>query len=100
MRRVVASVLFVSVVAVGCGGGDDPFTADIKMICGAGGGHDELPPEMRALAAMREIVEKIKTPEAARLMRAVIEAAPADKAALMAPAMAKAKLSRCALLER
>ncbi len=72
----------------------------MRMICAAAEAHGELPPEMRALAAMREIASKIRTPEAARLMSALIEAAPADRAAMLAPALARAKLDRCPTLDR
>ena len=78
----------------------EPFVADVRMICRAGEGDPGLPPEMRRLTAMREIAKKIKTPEAARLISAVIQAAPEDKAALLAPALARAKLSRCPALDR
>jgi hypothetical protein len=102
-RRLVATALVAAALATtapACSSkSDDPFTADIKMICNAGRARDDLPPDMRAVTAAREIAEKIKTPEAARLMAAVMQAAPSDKAALMADALAKAGLSRCALLD-
>ena len=91
--------LLLLLVVTGCSSSkDDPFTADMKMICNAGSGRSDLPPAMAQMEAMREIASKIRTPEAARLMAAVVQAAPADKAALIAPALAKAKLSRCPLL--
>lgn len=78
---------------------DDPFTADVKMICGAGQGRDDLPPDLRRMQAFREIADKIRTPEAARLMAAVGQAAPGDKRAIMAPALEKAGVKRCPFLD-
>ena len=97
MKRVVFAVL----VLAGCGSkpADDPFTADLKMICNAGANRADLPPDMRSLEAAREIAAKIKTPEAARLMAAVMQAAPEEKAALMAGALKKAGIARCPMLE-
>ena len=83
----------------GCGGEVDPFTADMRMICSAADAHRDLPPDLRRMKAMRTIAEKIKTPEAARLMADVIRAAPAERPAMLAPALARAKLSRCPTLE-
>lgn len=95
--RLLSAVFLLSLAA--CGSSDDPFTADMKMICNAGRARPELPPDMRAVEAAREIAAKIKTPEAARLMASVMQAAPSDKRALMAPALSKAGISRCALLD-
>jgi len=86
-------------LAGGCGS-DDPFTADMKMICAAGGGRDDLPPDMRTVAAMKEIAENVKTPEAARLMVQVTQAAPSERAELLRQPLAKAGIKRCALFER
>ncbi len=97
---MVRTLLLVSALTVAaCGGGkaDDPFTADMKMICDAGKGHDDVPPELRRIEALRTIAEKVKTPEAARLMASFAQVAPADRGALLAPALAKAGIKRCAL---
>lgn len=100
---MTVSRLFLSglaaVALVACGPADDPFTADLKMICKAGQ-DDSLPPEMRQLAGMKEIAGKIKTAEAARLMSEIMQVAPSDRDALLAPALAKAKLKRCPFLGR
>lgn len=92
-------MLASALIAAACGGGktDDPFTADMKMICDAGKGHDDVPPEMRRIAALRSIAEKVKTPEAARLMASFAQVAPTERGALLAPALAKAGIKRCAL---
>lgn len=97
---MVRTLLLASaLIAAACGGGktDEPFTADMKMICDAGKGHDDLPPEMRRIEALRSIAEKVKTPEAARLMASFAQVAPAERGALLAPALAKAGIKRCAL---
>ena len=86
-------------VVAGCSKSDDPFTADMKMICSAASGRDDVPPNMRRVAAFRHIAENIKTPEAARLMQQVIQVAPAEKAAVMREALAKAGLKRCPTLD-
>ncbi len=78
---------------------DDPFTADMKMICAAGQGRDDLPPEMRRIEALKEIAAKVKTAEAARLMAGFGELAPADRPAYMQGALERAKLAQCRLLE-
>ena len=88
----------LAVALVACGGGDDPFTADMKTICSAGG-DPSLPPELRRLEGARTIADKLRTPEAARLMAEVARAAPAERPALIAPALARAKLSRCPFLD-
>lgn len=98
--RSLAAALLLGFSLVGGCGSDDPFTADMKMICSAGGGHDELPPEMRKIAAMQKIAENVKTAEAARLVAAVVQAAPSERAELLQPALAKAGLKRCPTLER
>lgn len=93
--------LLVVLVLAGCSSSkDDPFTADMKMICNAGGDSRDLPREMQTLAALQEIAAKVRTPEAARLMSDMVQAAPSDKAAVLAPALARAGISRCRLLER
>jgi hypothetical protein len=98
VSRLLLSGL-AALALVACGPSDDPFTADMKMICKAG--QDEnLPPEMRQLAGMKEIAGKIKTAEAARLMSELMQAAPADRDQLLEPALAKAKLKRCPFLGR
>lgn len=101
MRPLAASLLGLAALLAAAGGckSDDPFTADMKMICGAGGGQDGLPPEMRKLAAMKEISDNIKTPEAARFLVQVIQVAPEEKAGVIREALAKAGLKRCAFLE-
>ncbi|MBK9032956.1 MAG: hypothetical protein IPL61_17065 [Myxococcales bacterium] len=53
---------------------------------------------MQRIQALRSIAEKIKTPEAARLMASFGQVAPGDAPLLMAPALAKAGIKRCALL--
>lgn len=96
MRRL----LLVSALSLAaCGGGkpDDPFTADMKMICDAGKGGEGLPPELRRVEALRKIAAKVKTAEAARLMASFAQVGPEDKGALLAPALAKAGIKRCAL---
>jgi hypothetical protein len=98
IARALAAVLLLGLVG-GCGS-DDPFTADMKMICSAGGGRDDLPPEMRKLAAMKQIAENVKTAEAARLVAEVMQAAPSERDELLRPALAKAGLKRCPTLER
>ena len=99
MIRIAPLVVALARAVAGCGGGktDDPFTADMKMICDAGKGHDDLPPEMRRLEALRSIAEKVKTAEAARLMASFAQVAPAERGALLAPALTKAGIKRCAL---
>lgn len=99
MRWMIVGVLSLSVAAGACKE-DEPFVADVKMMCGAGDRFGDLPPDLRSVQAARYIAEHVKTPEAARLMSELIQAHPADRAALLAPALKKAKLSRCALLER
>ena len=102
MHRSLALAFALAVaapLAAGCGGSTDPFTADMRMICSAADRHADEPPEMRTLSAMRDIADKIKTPEAARLLSELVQAAPADRAAMLAPALERAKLSRCPTLE-
>ena len=94
----LALLLAASLAIAACGGSDDPFTADMKRICNPKL-DDRLPPDMQKMAAFRDIADHIKTPEAARLMSEVIQAAPSDRAAILAPALAKAKLKRCPFLE-
>ncbi len=93
--------MLVVLALAGCSSSkDDPFTADMKMICNAGGASQGTPREMQTVAALQEIAAKVKTPDAARLMVEVVRAAPSDKAALLAPALSRAGISRCRLLER
>lgn len=101
LARVLAAVLLLCLLGLlgGCGS-DDPFTADMKMICSAGSGRDDLPPDMRKLAAMKQIAESVKTAEAARLVAEAMRAAPSERAELLRPALAKAGLKRCPTLER
>ncbi len=97
---MVRTLLLVTALTVAaCGGGktDDPFTADMKMICDAGKGHDDLPPEMRRLEALRSIAGKVKTAEAARLMASFAQVGPGQKGEILAPALAKAGIKHCAL---
>jgi hypothetical protein len=98
-----AMIAGLSVVAAcaksGGGAADDPFTADMKMICAAGQGRDDLPPEMRRIEALKEIAAKVRTPEAARLMAGFGALAPADRPAYMSDALERAKLAQCRLLE-
>ncbi len=90
----------VVVAALACSStSDDPFTADMKMICNAGRGHDELPPDMRRLEAFKEIAAKVKTAEAARLMAGLIEIAPDGKADYLRDAFTRAGIKRCAFLD-
>ncbi len=99
--RSVCLGLLVSATLVACSSkSDDPFTADMKMICNAGQSRADLPPERRRIEALREIAEKVQTPEAARLMAGVFEVAPSEKAGYMKDALAKAGIKRCALLEQ
>ena len=95
------SAIFVVLLGLagGCGS-DDPFTADLKLICSAGGGRDDLPPNLRSVAALKEIAENVKTPEAARLVVQVMRAAPSERAELLRQPLAKAGIKRCALFER
>ena len=97
MRSLAALALTVMLAA--CGGSTDPFTADMRMICGATDRYRDLPGPERTMAAMRHILDNVKTPEAARLVPAVIEAAPSERAAMLAPALERAKLTRCPTFE-
>jgi hypothetical protein len=99
MRALIVGVLGL-VAACGSKGADDPFTADMKMICAAGQGRDDLPPEMRRVEAMKEIAAKVKTAEAARFMAGFGELAPADRPAYVKGALDRARLTRCAALEQ
>ncbi len=99
--RNVCFALLVAAVATACSSKSaDPFTQDMKMICNAGQSRADLPPEMRRIAALKEIAEKVQTPEAARLMAGMVEVAPSEKAAVMKDALAKAGIKRCALIEQ
>jgi hypothetical protein len=96
----VAALLLAALSLGACSSSsDDPFTADMKMICNAGRGHDDLPPDMRRISAMREIADKIKTPEAARMLAGVAAVAPSEKAAYFRPALDKAGIKRCPFLD-
>lgn len=99
MRRLG---LAAAVLCAACSsaGADDPFTQDMKMICAAGQGRDDLPPEMRRIEALKEIADKVKTAEAARFMAGFGALAPSERAAYVKGALEKAKLSRCPLLEQ
>lgn len=101
-RKLALLLLVIGLLAGGCGSSasDDPFTADMKMICAAGQGRDDLPPDMRRVAALEEIAAKVKTAEAARFMAGFGALAPAERDAYVKGALEKAKLSRCALLDR
>jgi hypothetical protein len=96
---LVLAALVVAAAPIGCGGSDDPFTADMKMICGAGE-DPSLPPDLARLAAMRDIADRVRSAEAARLVAELIQAAPADRDELLAPALARAKLKRCRFFGR
>jgi hypothetical protein len=96
MRWMIVVVMSLSVAAGACKE-DEPFVADMKMICKAGEQSRGMDPEMQRVHAFKYIAEHIKTPEAARLIAEVARAAPSDHAALLAPAMQKAKLTRCPL---
>ncbi len=105
-RRSWPAVALVGLVALAPGSlaacsspSDDPFTADMKMICRAGQGGDHLPPELRRVEALREIAERIRTPEAARLLATLMQVAPAERGPLVAEALARAGLRRCPFLE-
>jgi hypothetical protein len=98
MRVRFAALVFAAACAKS-GATDDPFTADMKMICAAGQGRDDLPPEMRRIEALKEIAAKVKTAEAARLMAGFGELAPADRPAYMKGALERAKIAQCRLLE-
>ena len=54
---------------------------------------------MRRLAGLREIGDKLKTAEAARLMSAYMQAHPSEREQILRPALDKAKLRRCRFLE-
>lgn len=95
MSRFALAVL---VALAACGSSDDPFTADMKRICNPKL-DERVPPDMQRMQAMRDIADRIKTPEAARLMSELIQAAPSERAVLLEPALAKAKLKRCPFLE-
>lgn len=97
MLRTWSLVLVLALAACGGGKTDDPFTADMKMICDAGKGHDDVPPEMRRIEALRSIAQKVKTPEVARLMASFAQVAPSERGAVLAPALAKAGIKHCAL---
>ena len=101
--RAVAVLVFLAasstLAACGSKAADDPFTADMKMICAAGQGRDDLPPEMRRLEALKEIAAKVRTPEAARLMAGFGELAPADRPDYVKGALEKAKIQHCALFD-
>lgn len=99
MPRVCAALVLFVVASCGSSKADDPFTADMKMICAAGQGHPELPPEMRRLEALKEIAAKVRTPEAARLMAGFGALAPADRPDYMKGALEKAKIAHCPLFE-
>lgn len=101
MRMLARLALVVCAASLAaCGGSKvDPFVADLRMICSAGDAHRDLPPDLARVRAMRDMASKIKTPEAARLVASAMELAPADRAALVAPALARAGLSRCPTLE-
>ena len=95
----VRQVLVLAGLLTACGGSTDPFVADMRMICAAADGHHGEPPEMRTMAAMRHILDNVKTPEAGRLVSAMMQAAPGDRAAMLAPALERARLSRCPTFE-
>lgn len=98
VRSLAVVVALVGVVA--CGGSkDDPFTSDVKALCQPTVRAD-LPPELARMEALRDLPKKIKTAEGARLAAAVIQAAPEDRAALLAEPMKRAGLERCAQLDR
>lgn len=91
--------LAAALVLAACGGSnDDPFTADMKRICNPKV-DPGLPPDMQRMTAMRDLAGQIKTPEAARLMADLMQAAPSERAGMLEPALAKAKLKRCPFLE-
>jgi len=96
---ITAGLALVAALAGGCGSKEDPFTADIKLICNAGQSRPDLPPPMRRLQAMHEIAGKIRTGEAARLMGEITRARADQRVELMRPAMARAGLAHCPLLE-
>jgi hypothetical protein len=98
MRVCVTLALFV-VASCGSSKADDPFTADMKMICAAGEGHPELPPEMRRMEALRDIAAKVRTPEAARFMAGFGALAPEQRADYVKGALEKAKITHCPLFE-
>jgi len=103
MTRLRVLVVLVMVAAAGgCGSStkDDPFTADMKMICAAGKGRDDLPPEMRRVEALREIAAKVKTPDAARFMAGFGALAPEDRPDYVKGALQRARLTQCALLDQ
>lgn len=98
MVRLRVLAVSLALVALAACGGDDPFTADMKTICNAGQ-DPSLPPDMRRLAGLKEIGDKLKTPEAARLMSAYMQAHPSEREQILRPALDKAKLRRCRFLE-
>jgi hypothetical protein len=99
LPRRLAPLLLVCALGCGSKAADDPFTADMKMICAAGQGRDDLPPEMRRIEALKEITAKVKTSEAARLMAGLGALAPEERDGYMKDALARAKITRCALLD-
>ncbi|KAB2903545.1 MAG: hypothetical protein F9K40_07130 [Kofleriaceae bacterium] len=103
MSRLASMAAFAAMAcgaACGGAGADDPFTQDMKMICAAGQGRDDLPPEMRRVEALKSIADKVKTPEAARFMAGFASISPRERAAYVKGALEKAKLSRCPLLDQ
>jgi hypothetical protein len=94
LRLALATVIALAA----CGSSDDPLTADMKRICNPKL-DDGVPPDLQRIAALRDIADHIKSPEAARLLSSLMQAAPSERAALLGPALAKAKLKRCPFLE-
>jgi hypothetical protein len=99
MRAFAVIALLLAAASCGSSTSDDPFTADMKMICAAGQGHPELPPEMRRMEALKEIAAKVRTPEAARFMAGFGALAPEDRASYVKGALEKAKIAHCPLFE-
>lgn len=88
----------LALVTSACGGTtDDPFTADLKRICSIQP-DPSAPPDMQRALALRKIASEIKSPEAARLLRDAMMAAPAERAALVGSALDKAGIKRCPTL--
>lgn len=96
MQRLIVMSSLVAAIACGRGKPADPFAADMKMICAAG---DHVATDQATVLALREISGKIKTAEAAGLMAAAMRAGPAERAALVKPALAKAGITRCPLFD-
>lgn len=99
MPRLAALLASILCATAACGGAsDDPVTADLKRLC-AIRPDPSAPPDMARALALRTIADKIKTPEVARLLRDAMQAAPSDRPGIIEPALAKAGIKRCPVLQ-